>query len=156
MKCILTTILVALCAINIYAKPSAPVDIVYETAKAQANEDINVSVEFITYVESGVMSIDIILDKGLEETSNIGDNLTFNIKTGKTKYPLNMKVKASEDGLYYVNFIISLNDEIKTLSIPVYVGNWREIVRSRKGNVANSSEGEQIIILKGLKVREIE
>lgn len=125
-----------------YAKPGAPVDLTYcsepiENAQScSANPsnkiantksgDVNITLE--TTIESGKMSVDIEFDKNITNLSNTPSKLLFDVTKDKKRFPINIKIDGKVDGLYYIRFFITIQEDlekrVRSLAVPVYIGDY--------------------------------
>ena len=83
------------------------------------------------------MNININLTKNLKFKNNIIENLDFPIVKDKKKYPISLKLFSNQDGIHYVNILVTLNTTSRAFSIPVYVGEYEKSLNLKQSNSSN-------------------
>ena len=132
-------------SIGQYAKPGAPVEITYATERVEVGDTSAVHIVLSSRVTSGVMNVKVNVDKGLNKISSISKELSIPLKAGEGKYPIDIKVSADDDGLYYVKLLVSIKGKgFRAFAVPVYVGDGA--LRIKKKSVQKTKGGENIVV----------
>ena len=109
-----------------YAKPGAPIDMSYETKKVDINEMADVNITLTTHVRYGEMNVELNVDDKLEQVSNISEKLVFQLTPNQRTYTINLKVKSTENGLFYIRLLTSIGkgkgSQMRSFAVPVYIG----------------------------------
>jgi len=142
-------------SIGQYAKPGAPVEITYTTEHVEVGDTSAVHIVLSSRMTSGTMNVKVNVDKGLNKISRVSEELSIPMKAGEGKYPIDFKVSADEDGLYYVKLLVSIKGKgMRAFAVPVYVGegtlkvNKKPIQKTKSGENIVVSPAEEIIIQK--------
>jgi len=132
-------------SIGKYAKPGAPVDITYTTEHVDVGDASAVHVELSSRLTSGTMNVKINLDKGLNKVSKVSEELSISMKDAKGTYPMDFKVSADDDGLYYIKLLVSIKGKgMRAFAVPVYVGNG--LLKVNKKPIQKTKSGENILV----------
>lgn len=132
-------------SIGKYAKPGAPVDITYITEHVDVGEESHIHIVLSSRMTSGNMHVKIHLDKGLEANETLAKSMTIPMKADKGEYPIDFKVSADEDGLYYVKFLVSIKKKgFRAFAVPVYVGSG--VLKNSKKSIQKTKNGENIVV----------
>jgi hypothetical protein len=141
-----------------YQKPGAPVDITYHSTRVALDEIADINISLITTLHSGEMEVKINLDDNLEQIGEAYDSVSFTLSPNQKSYDINLKVKSSKDGLYYVRLLAKVDTiggaKMRALAVPVYVGDGKLKKKSNQ-KIMKSLSGENISISKAEETIEI-
>ena len=136
-------------SIGKYAKPGAPVDIVYTSEHMDVGDISKIDIDLQTYLKKGVMKVSISMDDALKETTNIGNDISFTLTPSTKSIPIHMKVIASEEGRYYVRLLVSIKGKgMRSFAVPVYVG--KGTVTNKKP-IQKTKNGENISVSRAIE-----
>ena len=128
-----------------YKKPGAPVDIDYTTQHIQAGDESSVSIILLTPEKQGSMQVQVKLDRGLTPVGSFDKVKQFSLD-GSSKYPLNFKVIANSDGVYYIRLLVTIQGKgFRAFAVPVYVGNGS--VKLKRRPLQKTKSGENITVM---------
>ncbi len=128
-----------------YAKPGAPVDITYTAEHANTGDISDVHIVLTSSLSSGVMHVQVNIDKRLNEITAVSKELLIPLKSSNEKYPIDLKVSADNDGLYYIKLLVSIKDiGFRAFAVPIYVGS--RIVKVNKNSMQKTKNGENITV----------
>ena len=132
-------------SIGQYAKPGAPVDITYTTEHVDVGDTCMVHIVLLSRMTSGVMHVKVNVDKGLNEITTVSKELSIPLKAGEDTYPIDLKVSADDDGLYYIKLLTSIKGKgFRAFAVPVYVGSG--ISKIKKKPLQKMKNGENISV----------
>jgi len=136
-------------SIGKYAKPGAPVNITYTTEYVDVGEISNVDITLTTGVSSGMMDVEVYLDKKLHAHSEVAALHHIPLKSKNGGYVLSpIQVSAEEDGIYYVRIMVHFKDKgFRAFAVPIYVGNTED--KKRKKSQTKTKSANNITILPG-------
>jgi len=139
-----------------YSKPGAPIDMTYISNPTDNNKSTkiyDVNITLTSTVRYGTMKVKLALDTKLTPLSAIEKELTFEISPEQKKYPINLKVSAKEDGLYYIRLLTKIDkgvgSKLRAFAVPVQVGEKKKI--NRNSVMMKSHSGENISISKAVE-----
>ncbi len=128
-----------------YAKPGAPVDITYTAEHANTGDISDIHIVLTSSLSSGIMHVQVNIDKRLNEITAVSKELLIPLKSSNEKYPIDLKVSADNDGLYYIKLLVSIKDiGFRAFAVPIYVGN--RIVKVNKNSMQKTKNGENITV----------
>lgn len=132
-------------SIGQYAKQGAPIDITYVSEHVDIGDISAVHIVLSSRVTSDVMHVKVNVDKGLNEITTVSKELSMPLKAGKGKYPIDLKVSADEDGLYYIKLLTSIKGKgFRAFAVPVYVGSG--VLKMNKKPLQKMKNGENITV----------
>jgi len=141
-----------------YQKPGAPVDITYSSTKVGLNEVADINISLTTSVKSGEMEVKIDVDKNLELIGEQYSSIYFNLSPNQKSYDINMRVKSSKDGLYYIRLLTKIDSisgaKMRALAVPVYIGK-AQLKKKNKLTIMKAIGGENISVSKAQETIEI-
>ncbi|HHB94698.1 MAG TPA: hypothetical protein ENK88_06105 [Campylobacterales bacterium] len=144
--------------IGSYHKPGAPVDINYSSTRVGLNEIADINISLITSLKSGEMEVKIDVDKNLEPIGEVYDNISFSISPNQKEYDINMRVKGSKDGLYYIRLLAKIDSasgaKMRALAVPVYIGDG-QLKKKSNSMVMKAMSGENISVSKAEETIEV-
>jgi len=141
-----------------YQKPGAPVDITYSSTRVGLNEVADINISLTTSVKSGEMEVKIDVDKNLEQIGEQYSSISFSLSPNQKSYDINMRVKSSKDGLYYIRLLAKIDSasgaKMRALAVPVYVGDG-QLKKKNKQTIMKAMSGENISVSKAQETIEI-
>jgi hypothetical protein len=141
-----------------YSKPGAPINISYDSQHVQINETADINISLSTTVRSGTMSVSLTLDDKLTLESDTKSEITFQVTPEQKIYPIQLKVSAKEDGLYYIRLLTKIDkgqgSKLRAFAVPVTIGEGR--VKKVQSNVMMKSlSGERISVSKAVETIQV-
>jgi len=141
-----------------YQKPGAPVNVTYSSTKVEVDEVADVNISLTTSVKSGDMEVTVDVDKNLEQIGEKYNNISFSLSPNRKNYNINMKVKSSKDGLYYIRLLAKINSvsgvRMRALAVPVYIGDG-QLRKKNKQLILKAMSGENISVSKAQETIEV-
>lgn len=141
-----------------YQKPGAPIDMTYLSSNVAKNEISDINITLTTSVQTGNMDVMMTFDEKLTLMSDFDENLTFEITPEQRKYPINLQVSASEDGLYYIRLLTKidkgLGSQLRSFAVPVYIGDNPQ-PQTRGTQIMKAMSGENISVSKAIETIEV-
>ena len=128
-----------------YAKPGAPIEIVYSSQKVLAGELSNINIDLLPQVNMGKMDVEIRLGKGLDEISASKKKFIFDLEKERESYNFNLNVVSAVDGLYYIRVMVTIEGKgMRVFAVPVYIG---EVTSKRADQPFQKTEkGTDIVV----------
>jgi len=141
-----------------YQKPGAPVDVTYSSTRVGINEIADINISLTTSLKSGEMEVKIDVDKNLEQIGEKYSSVSFSLSPNQKTYDINLKVKSSKDGLYYIRLLARIDSasgaKMRALAVPVYVGDG-QLKKKSKQRIMKAMSGENISVSKAEETIEI-
>ncbi len=141
-----------------YQKPGAPINITHNVARVAVGEIAEINATLSTTLTGGEMEVSITLDDGLESHTTLGDLVKFTLSDTQKEFPLNFRVSAQKDGIYYIRLLAKVDEgsgaRMRALAIPVYVGNAQLKLKSKQV-IMKAMGGENISVSKAQETIEI-
>jgi len=141
-----------------YQKPGAPVDITYNSTRVSINEVAEINISLTTSLKSGEMDVKIDIDKNLEQIGEKYSSISFSLSPNQKTYDINLKVKSSKDGLYYIRLLTKIDSasgaKMRALAVPVYIGDG-QLKKRNKQTIMKAMSGENISVSKAEETIEI-
>jgi len=133
-----------------YLKPGAPVNFEYQTERVDVNETALVQFKIICSRTVGELTLQIRVDKHLEDESGIEREMTFEVTEEQREFPVEMELHGSDNGTYYVRLLVRYthneSSSLRSYAIPIYVGEEKRIIqkstigRVQKLNISKARE----------------
>ena len=103
----------------LYQKPGAPVRLVAPSlGELDQGDVIALKYRFLTPSRDGVARIRVEVDQGLEhDAQNVYD---FNLSSGIPE--ISFEATSNSNGVYYVRFVVELNDQMRALGHKIQIG----------------------------------
>jgi len=141
-----------------YQKPGAPVNVTYSSTRVEVDEVADVNISLTTSIKSGDMEVTVDVDKNLEQIGEKYGNISFSLSPNRKSYDINMKVKSSKDGLYYIRLLAKINSvsgvRMRALAVPVYIGDG-QLRKKNKQLIMKAMSGENISVSKAQETIEV-
>ena len=143
-----------------YAKPGAPIEMSYTSEKVDINEISDVNITLSTGITKGTLSASINLDKDLRSLNAFDKELSYEIKPNEQDFLINLKVKASSPGLYYIRLLTKVDKgygiKLRAFAVPVYIGEKAKIIKkSLNSQMKALGSGENISVSKAVETIEV-
>jgi hypothetical protein len=143
-----------------YSKPGAPIDMKYTSDKVEVNEVSDVNISLSTTARTGTLSVLISIDSNLSSAIELDNNLSYEIQTNKQTFPIHLKVKSKQEGLYYIRLLTKIDQgygiKLRSFAVPIYVGKDAGIKSKEIGSQMKAlSSGENISVSKALETIEV-
>jgi len=146
-----------------YSKPGAPIDMEFNTTRVKVNEISDVNITLMTAVNSGVLDVQLNLDKNLTTLEPLDENLTFQISPAHKEFKLDFQVKSENEGLYYIRMLTKIDNgfgpKLRSFAVPVYIGEKPKTLTTKAvtSRMKALSNGENISVSKAVEtIRVIE
>ena len=144
-----------------YSKPGAPIDMKYNSQRVDLNETADVNITLNTSATNGTFSAIVTLDKELEELSDTQKELKFDIYEDQQEFMINLKVKAQDQGLYYIRLLTKISNsygsKLRSFAVPVYIGEEEKKVLTK--GITNQfkalGSGENISVSKAIETIKV-
>ena len=141
-----------------YQKPGAPIDMTYKSTTVNAGEPSDINISLSTTVKSGSMSVTITLDDELKEEDSVSKEITFELSPEQKSYPINLRVSAEKDGLYYIRLLTKIDkiqsSKLRAFAVPVYVGANPQ-PKSKGLHIMKAKSGENLSVSKAVETIEV-